>query len=107
VVDKFILQLEAQLADRNVTIALTEKARKWLAVRGYDEAFGARPLGRLIQEHVKKPMADELLFGSLSRGGGVKIDVDKKDPEKLAFEFIEDPKPAKKSPEQNEPEMAE
>jgi ATP-dependent Clp protease ATP-binding subunit ClpA len=107
VVDKFILQLEAQLADRNVTIALTEKARKWLAVRGYDEAFGARPLGRLIQEHVKKPMADELLFGSLSKGGGVKIDVDKKDPEKLAFEFIEDPKPSKKSPEQNEPEMAE
>jgi ATP-dependent Clp protease ATP-binding subunit ClpA len=100
VVDKFILQLESQLADRNVTIALTPAARKWLAIRGYDEAFGARPLGRLIQEHVKKPMADELLFGSLSKGGGVKIDVDKKDPEKLAFKFVEDPKPTpKKSPE--------
>jgi len=91
VVDKFILQLEAQLADRNVTIALTAKARKWLAVRGYDEAFGARPLGRLIQEHVKKPMADELLFGSLQKGGGVKIDIDKNDPDKLSFKFIADP----------------
>ncbi len=100
VVDKFILQLETQLADRNVTIALTPKARKWLAVRGYDEAFGARPLGRLIQEHVKKPMADELLFGSLQKGGGVKIDIDKNDPEKLSFKFIADPKPtAKEKPE--------
>src|SRR5689334_9585019 len=96
VVDKFILQLEAQLADRNVTIALTTKARKWLATRGYDEAFGARPLGRLIQEHIKKPMADELLFGSLAKGGGVQIDVDKKDPDKLSFKFIADPKPTSK-----------
>ena len=103
VVDKFILQLEAQLADRNVTIALTAAARKWLATRGYDEAFGARPLGRLIQEHVKKPMADELLFGSLQKGGGVKIDIDKKDPEKLSFKFVEDPKPTKKA----EAELAE
>jgi ATP-dependent Clp protease ATP-binding subunit ClpA len=100
VVDKFILQLESQLADRNVTIALTTKARKWLATRGYDEAFGARPLGRLIQEHIKKPMADELLFGSLAKGGGVKIDVDKNDPEKLSFKFVADPKPtAKEKPE--------
>jgi ATP-dependent Clp protease ATP-binding subunit ClpA len=96
VVDKFILQLETQLADRNVTIALTPKARKWLATRGYDEAFGARPLARLIQEHVKKPMADELLFGSLAKGGGVKIDVDKNDPDKLSFKFIPDPKPTSK-----------
>jgi ATP-dependent Clp protease ATP-binding subunit ClpA len=103
VVDKFILQLEAQLADRNVTIALTPAARKWLATRGYDESFGARPLGRLIQEHVKKPMADELLFGSLQKGGGVKIDIDKKDPEKLSFKFVEDPKPTKKA----EAELAE
>ena len=105
VVDKFILQLEAQLADRNVTIALTAKARKWLAVRGYDEAFGARPLGRLIQEHVKKPMADELLFGSLQKGGGVKIDIDKNDPDKLSFKFIADPKPSSK--EKSEPEAVE
>ncbi len=102
VVDKFILQLEAQLADRNVTIALTTKARKWLATKGYDEAFGARPLGRVIQEHVKKPMADELLFGSLQKGGGVKIDIDKNDPEKLSFKFIADPKPSAK--EKSEPE---
>ncbi len=105
VVDKFILQLEAQLADRNVTIALTAKARKWLAVRGYDEAFGARPLGRLIQEHVKKPMADELLFGALMKGGGVKIDIDKNDPDKLSFKFIADPKPSAK--EKSEPEAVE
>ncbi len=105
VVDKFILQLEAQLADRNVTIALTTKARKWLAIRGYDEAFGARPLGRLIQEHIKKPMADELLFGSLAKGGGVKIDVDKNDPEKLSFKFVADPKPTAK--EKPEPEAVE
>jgi ATP-dependent Clp protease ATP-binding subunit ClpA len=96
VVDKFILQLESQLADRNVTIALTPKARKWLATRGYDEAFGARPLSRLIQEHVKKPMADELLFGALAKGGGVKIDVDKSNPDKLSFKFIADPKPTTK-----------
>ena len=105
VVDKFILQLEAQLADRNVTIALTAKARKWLAVRGYDEAFGARPLGRLIQEHVKKPMADELLFGSLQKGGGVKIDIDKNDPDKLSFKFIAEPKATAK--EKPEPEAVE
>ena len=105
VVDKFILQLEAQLADRNVTIALTTKARKWLAVRGYDEAFGARPLGRLIQEHVKKPMADELLFGSLQKGGGVKIDIDKNDPDKLSFKFVAEPKATAK--EKPEPEAVE
>jgi ATP-dependent Clp protease ATP-binding subunit ClpA len=105
VVEKFILQLEAQLADRNVTIALSPKAREWLAIRGYDEAFGARPLGRVIQEHVKKPLAEELLFGALQKGGGVKIDVDKTDPEKLSFEYVEDPRPAAKSPP--EPEMAE
>ncbi len=105
VVDKFILQLEAQLADRNVTIAMTPKARKWLAVKGYDEAFGARPLGRVIQEHVKKPMADELLFGSLQKGGGVKIDIDKNDPNKLSFKYVPDPKPSAK--EKSEPEAVD
>src|SRR3546814_12202819 len=65
VVDKFIMQLEEQLADRNVTIELTEAARDWLAEKGYDRSFGARPLGRVIQEHVKKPLAEELLFGKL------------------------------------------
>ncbi|MEM8919971.1 MAG: AAA family ATPase, partial [Pseudomonadota bacterium] len=104
VVDKFVLQLEGQLADRNVTIALSPAARAWLAERGHDEAFGARPLGRVIQEHVKKPMADELLFGSLKKGGSVKIDIDKKDKDKLSFTYIEDKKPVKKPPE---PELAD
>jgi ATP-dependent Clp protease ATP-binding subunit ClpA len=59
-----VLQLEAQLADRNVTIELTDKAREWLADEGYDEHMGARPLGRVIQENIKKPLADEVLFSS-------------------------------------------
>jgi ATP-dependent Clp protease ATP-binding subunit ClpA len=63
VVDKFVLQLETQLSDRNVVIELTDKAREWLAIEGYDEHMGARPLGRVIQEHIKKPLADEVLFG--------------------------------------------
>ena len=90
VVEKFVLQLEVQLADRNVTIELSEEARDWLAERGFDEEFGARPLSRTIQEHVKKPMAEELLFGKLAKGGAVKITVDEQDKEKLAFEYIED-----------------
>lgn len=73
VVEKFILQLEAQLADRHVTFALSDEARAWLATKGYDKLYGARPLARVIQEHVKKPLADELLFGRLARGGHVKI----------------------------------
>ena len=79
VVDKFVLQLEAQLADRGVTINLTPAARDWLAERGYDPAYGARPLGRVVQEHVKKPLAEELLFGRLTDGGTAKVDVAKAD----------------------------
>ena len=75
VVEKFIMQLEAQLADRNVTIELSSNALKWLAERGYDRKFGARPLARIIQEHVKKPLAEELLFGKLVKGGVVQVDV--------------------------------
>ncbi len=75
VVDKFIMELEVQLGDRDVTIELDEESRKWLAERGYDEAFGARPLARVIQEHVKKPLAEELLFGKLAKGGTVKVAV--------------------------------
>ncbi|MBU6476107.1 MAG: ATP-dependent Clp protease ATP-binding subunit ClpA, partial [Alphaproteobacteria bacterium] len=74
VVDKFIMQLEAQLGDRGVTIELSDAARQWLGKKGYDPAMGARPLARVIQEHVKKPLADELLFGRLVRGGAVSID---------------------------------
>ncbi|MEL6259107.1 MAG: AAA family ATPase, partial [Pseudomonadota bacterium] len=97
VVEKFVLQLEAQLADRNVTIELSDAARSWLAKRGFDADFGARPLSRTIQEHVKKPMAEELLFGKLAKGGAVKIDIDEADSDKLSFEFIEDKRPAKKA----------
>ena len=75
VVEKFVLQLEAQLMDRNVTIELTPAAGRWLADKGYDDKMGARPLGRVIQEHIKKPLAEELLFGKLLKGGVVKVGV--------------------------------
>ncbi|WP_372884081.1 ATP-dependent Clp protease ATP-binding subunit ClpA [Shimia sp.] len=75
VVEKFVLQLEAQLMDRNVTIELTPKAAEWLGERGYDDKMGARPLARVIQEHIKKPLAEELLFGKLAKGGVVKVTV--------------------------------
>jgi len=73
VVDKFVLQLEAQLMDRNVTFELTPDAAGWLADKGYDDKMGARPLARVIQEHLKKPLAEELLFGKLAKGGLVKV----------------------------------
>ena len=73
VVDKFILQLEAQLMDRNVTIELTKSAGEWIANKGYDNKMGARPLSRVIQEHIKKPLAEDLLFGKLAKGGIVKV----------------------------------
>ncbi len=75
VVEKFVLQLEAQLMDRNVSIELTKAAAEWLADKGYDDKMGARPLGRVIQEYIKKPLAEELLFGKLSKGGLVKVGV--------------------------------
>ena len=75
VVEKFVLQLEAQLLDRNVSIELTRPAAEWLAEKGYDDKMGARPLGRVIQEHIKKPLAEELLFGKLAKGGVVKVAV--------------------------------
>jgi ATP-dependent Clp protease ATP-binding subunit ClpA len=73
VVDKFVLQLEAQLADRNVTIELSDEAREWLVENGYDDAMGARPMARLIQSTIKTPLADEVLFGRLKDGGAVKV----------------------------------
>ena len=75
VVDKFIMQLEVQLSDKGVSVVLTDKARDWLASKGYDKSFGARPLGRVIQEHIKKPLAEELLFGRLVDGGTVSVDL--------------------------------
>ncbi len=87
VVTKFILQLEAQLADRNITIQLTDEATDWLAKNGFDELYGARPLARVIQEHIKKPLADDILFGRLTKGGHVKVVL--KDG-KIAFDITAD-----------------
>ena len=75
VVDKFIMQLEVQLSDKGVSIVLSDSARDWLAKEGYDKIYGARPLGRLIQENIKKDLAAELLFGSLKDGGTAFIDL--------------------------------
>ena len=96
VVEKFVMQLEAQLADRNVTIELSSAAKEWLAERGYDRLYGARPLGRVIQEYIKKPLAEELLFGKLAKGGSVKVTL--KDG-KLEFEYTAAPPVASKEGE--------
>ncbi len=94
VVDKFILQLELQLADRNVHIELDDEARAWLTQRGYDKLYGARPMGRLVQEKIKQPLAEELLFGKLIHGGEVKVRIKDNAP---SFEVISaPPKPSKK-----------
>ena len=84
VVDKFIIELEAQLEEKKVVLDIEESAREWLAMHGYDPAMGARPMARTIQDYVKKPLAEELLFGRLVKGGRVKIGV--KDDE-LVFEI--------------------
>lgn len=91
VVDKFVMQLEAQLADRNVSIDLTDAARKYLAEKGYDPAMGARPLSRVIQEKIKQPLAEEILFGALTEGGIVTVDYDGK---KLGFAYEKRTPPA-------------
>jgi ATP-dependent Clp protease ATP-binding subunit ClpA len=75
VVDKFLIELEAQLQDKHVSVSATPEARQWLAENGFDPAMGARPMARVIQEHVKRPLADELLFGQLVNGGRVTIEV--------------------------------
>ena len=84
VVDKFVMELESQLSDRDVTITLTDQSREWLAKKGYDRRFGARPLSRVIQEYIKKPLSEQLLFGELTKGGNVKVKVKDK---KLDFEY--------------------
>jgi len=111
VVDKFILQLELQLAEQNVHIQFDSDARVWLGKRGYDRLYGARPMARLIQEKVKQPLAEELLFGKLSNGGEVHVSV--KD-DKLAFELTPAPpkeekkrRPAAKKPPAPKPAKAD
>ena len=107
VVEKFVMQLEAQLADRNVTIELSSGAKEWLAERGFDRLYGARPLARVIQEYIKKPLAEELLFGRLVKGGAVKVTL--KD-NKLDFEFAAVAVPALPKPDdeaEREPEAVE
>ena len=105
VVQKFILQLEAQLADRHVTIETTDDAVDWLAKNGFDELYGARPLGRVIQEQIKRPLADDILFGRLAKGGHVKVGL--KDG-KLTFDIDEKTAPpAKGAADAGEPALVE
>ncbi|HRE21700.1 MAG TPA: ATP-dependent Clp protease ATP-binding subunit ClpA [Rhabdaerophilum sp.] len=106
VVDKFVAQLEAQLADRHVTIELADEARDWLVANGYDDTMGARPMGRLIQSAIKTPLAEEVLFGKLKGGGAVRVVVvEEEGKKKLGFTFPEGPvKPkAEKLPEKPKP----
>ncbi len=108
VVEKFVLELEAQLTDRDVTFDLTPEATRWLGEKGYDDAFGARPLARVIQEHLKKPLADEILFGKLKEGGTVRVLLDREN-DKLAFEFVtaRDAKPKALPPPKKKPKAEE
>jgi ATP-dependent Clp protease ATP-binding subunit ClpA len=94
VVDKFLLQLELQLADRGVHIELDDEARAWLTERGYDRVYGARPMARLVQEKIKQPLAEELLFGKLANGGEVKVRIKDNAP---AFEIAPAPPKAAKA----------
>ena len=100
VVEKFVMQLEAQLEDRHVQIELTDEARDWIASKGYDRLYGARPLARMIQEHIKKPLAEELLFGALVKGGLVRVRVEG---DKLAFDYEALPRPPRKTGDSSEP----
>ncbi len=99
VVEKFVLQLEAQLSDRQVTISLSDAARNWLSEKGYDPLYGARPLARIIQEHIKKPLADELLFGRLAKGGAVLVDMAD---DKLTFTYPDKKEEHKKTAPEKE-----
>ena len=111
VVQKFVMQLEAQLSDRGVTFNLSPDAIAWLADKGYDERMGARPLGRVIQEYIKKPLAEEVLFGKLRKGGTVRITVEKKEDgtSGLKLEALADEapvKPKKEDPVDDGPKKA-
>ena len=109
VVEKFVFQLEAQLADRNVTIELSPEASEWLIEHGYDEQFGARPMSRVIQEHIKQPLAEELLFGRLEGGGTVRVTVEENEEgkKKLGFEIVESREKVKSPSDDGEDEPEE
>jgi ATP-dependent Clp protease ATP-binding subunit ClpA len=100
VVDKFIMELEQQLGERQVTFDLTEAARVWMSEKGYDDRFGARPMTRVIQDHIKKPLADEILFGRLEKGGRVTVDVET-DGKSLCFRFPDRELPAPQTADDN------
>jgi len=94
VVDKLVVELEAQLQDKLVTLELDDDAREWIAAKGYDPTMGARPMARIIQEHVKRPLAEELLFGSLVAGGHIRVRLDAEgDRLVLETEATETPEP--------------
>ncbi len=100
VVQKFVMQLETQLSERSVTFDVQPDAVDWLAKRGYDDKMGARPLARVIQEHIKKPLAEEILFGKLKKGGVVKVTVGEKDgKDGLVLEALADEQPVRPKPE--------
>ena len=90
-VDKFVVELQAQLDKKSVNLELTSKAREWLADKGYDKAMGARPMARVIQDELKKPLANEILFGELVDGGTVKVSVKDK---KINFDYESNLTPA-------------
>lgn len=94
VVDKFIVELQVQLDDKGVSLEVSQEARQWLCDKGYDKAMGARPMARVIQENLKKPLANEILFGSLVNGGSVSVTLDKL-AGKLSYEFVSQEKLAK------------
>ncbi|HEY8351363.1 MAG TPA: AAA family ATPase, partial [Sphingomonadales bacterium] len=102
VVDKFIVELEVQLEERNVQLSLTPEARTWLAKKGYDPSYGARPLARVIQDHIKRPMAEELLFGKLLHGGEVKIRIAE---DKPVLDITPAPKKSKDTGRKKKPEL--
>jgi ATP-dependent Clp protease ATP-binding subunit ClpA len=109
VVQKFVMQLETQLSERNITFDLHEDAIAWLADKGYDEKMGARPLSRVIQEHIKKPLANEILFGKLRKGGVVRVTVGKDEDgkDKLILDCIPETAPVRPKPEAEVEEAAE
>jgi ATP-dependent Clp protease ATP-binding subunit ClpA len=105
VVQKFVMQLEAQLSERGVSFDLSPEAIAWLADKGYDERMGARPLSRVIQEHIKKPLADEVLFGKLKAGGTVRISVEKKESGQTGLKLETLPDEVRVKPKKEEPEQ--